>query len=110
MASQNETCLALEIIIVVQATDCRASHCKPTVEQSASITIVLPARRSTPVRLSKAWAVRQITETGLADLGDCETLSLPNELKLIHQPEADVVLVELRAIVRRESVERHAAG
>ena len=37
-----------------------------------------------PPRLPSELAVRQITETGRADLSDCK-ISLPNELKLIHQ-------------------------
>ena len=67
--------------------------------------MVLPARRSTVLSLPSLLPVRQTTETGRADLGDCETLFSPNELKLIHQSEAAVVLVELGAIVGREEVE-----
>ena len=43
------------------------------------------------------------------DLGDREILSLPNELKLIHQREAEVMFAKLGAIVRRKVGERDAA-
>lgn len=107
-ASQKETRVALEIIIALQANDCRANHCKPTAEQSASIAIVLVAKRNTPVSVSGKTAVRQITETGL-DLGDYLDLFLPNELELKHQREAEVVLAKLGPAVGRKRVERETA-
>ena len=51
----------------------------------------------------------RINERRHTDLGDREILSLPNELKLIHQREAEVMFAKLGAIVRRKVGERDAA-
>src|SRR5690242_11796579 len=53
---------------------------------------------------ASAPAVRQITETGQADLGDRKML-LASELELIHQRETHVVLVQLGPVVSRKQIE-----
>jgi len=75
---------------------------------------IMPTRERKPLQnislsVSASLAARQITETGLADLGDWENLSSPNELELKQQGEVYVVLAKLGAIVRREEIKGKTA-
>jgi hypothetical protein len=52
--------------------------------------------------VSASLAVRQITETGLADLGDYENLSWLNQLELKVYSSADDISVRVKVIVDEE--------